>query len=325
MEVRDLPMAKIVPGRKLRADDRDIEALAESIRENGLLQPIRVRPRKGGMYQIVAGHRRYEAHRLLRRRTIAAVVADQSDKTSAIEAIVENLQREDLQPLELAQGIRELVTAFNLGIDDIARAISKSRAQVAAWIRLSRLPDDVLARLESGEADTHAVEFLAPRHLQPFVSDLPSEEEAASDPELAARRDDVVERTREFVDAASEAPVRLTAHMSDEVARRAKSGVMTVREAVEEVASHPERYRYGRAYESADEMEGDTWDAYRKIHHEMRKLAHRLRPEIAVSFSPHQKRDLLLSFEGLIEMLEPYREALASAPPTLGGGDARTT
>jgi ParB/RepB/Spo0J family partition protein len=321
VNVKDLPLDRLIPSRNLRTEGVDVAELQESIREHGLLQPIRVRPIAAGMYQVIAGHRRLIAHRALGLPTISAVVVEESDKSAAEQSIVENLQREDLTPLELAGGIKELVTSFGLSAEEIARAISKSPTQVRTWIRLSRLPEDVLNRLESGEGRTHAVTGLTPRHLQPFVSDLPSEEEISRSAAAAARFEDTVSNIQTFQQELEQRGARINAHMADEIARRSRAGQMTIGEAIEQVLAHPEQYRYSaRPISSVEELETNTWSAYRQIHQQMSELAHKLRPEIATSFSDSQRRDLLERLQGLDRALAAYRNALAGGTRTTEPG-----
>jgi ParB/RepB/Spo0J family partition protein len=310
MDVRDIALEKLVPSRNLRTEGTDVTELAESIREHGLLQPIRVRPLGGDMYQIIAGHRRLLAHRRLGLKTISAVVVDESDAVAAEQSIVENLQREDLTPVELAHGVKELATAFGLTMEVIARAISKSPGQVRTWVRLSRLPDEILAKLESGEGRTQLVEGPSPRVIQPFISDMPSEEEVARDPEAAVRFGETVSRVAKFQEELEERGARVNAHMADEIARRTKSGQVTLAEAMDEVLAHPERYRYAKPISSASELEEDTWASYRDIHQQMSALVYKLRPEIAALFSLQQSRDLLERLSDLTESLDRYRIAL---------------
>jgi ParB/RepB/Spo0J family partition protein len=311
MEIQEMPLDKLVPSRNLRTEGVDIVELVESIREHGLLQPIRVRPLDGGIHQIIAGHRRYLAHRELGRKTISAVIVNESDEAAAVQSIVENLQRENLTPLELAGGIRELATSFSLAPNAIAKAISKSSSQVQTWIRLSRLPDDVLTKLQSGEGRQQVVTSLTPRHIQPFVSDIPSPEEADRDPTAKARFDERVTTARRFTEEVDKRGVRLNAHMADAVARRVKSGQTTVSEAMDEVLAHPEEYRYTHApIQSVRDLEESTWAAYKKVHDQMNVLVYKLRPEIAGSFSREQKSDLLDRVLRLIRDLERYRSAL---------------
>lgn len=332
MDVRELPLDRVVPSRNLRTEGVDDTELVESIREHGLLQPIRVRPVGSGMYQIIAGNRRFLAHRALGRRTISAVVVEETDQAAAAQGIVENLQREDLTPVELAQGIKELATGFGLDPEEIARAISKSAAQVRLWFRLSRLPEEVLTKLESGEGRTHHVTGLTPRHLQPLVSDMPTEDEVARDPAAAARYDETLATVKHFQEEIDRRGVRVNAHMADAIGQRIRSGKMTVGEAIDEVLAHPDQYRYARPPASVEELEQDTWSAYRRVHQEMSALAYKLRPEIAVLFSPDEKRDLLERLSGLFGTLERYREALLSekwvaeaSPLELGEGPSERT
>jgi len=313
MDVKDIPLEKLIPSRNLRTEGTDVTELAESIREHGLLQPIRVRPLAGGMYQIIAGHRRLLAHRALGFKRISAVVVDETDAVAAEQSIVENLQREDLTPVELAHGVKELATAYGLSTEEIARAISKSPPQVRNWIRLSRLPDEILARLESGESGTQRVSGPSPRIYQPFVSDMPSEEEVARDPEAAVRFEETVSRVTKFQEELDERGARVNAHMADEIARRAKSGQVTLAEAMDEVLAHPERYRYAKPISSASELEEDTWAAYREIHQQISALVYRLRPEIAAVFPAHEKQDLLERVADLFDSLDRYRAALAGS------------
>lgn len=311
MEVRDIPLDKLVPSRNLRTESGDIGELVESIREHGLLQPIRVRPMGNGLYQIIAGHRRFLSHRMLGRSTISAIVVEETDEATAVQGIVENLQRENLTPLELAQGIRELVTGFNLTAEQIGQAVSKSPAQVRMWMRLSRLPTDILEKIESGEGRQQIVTGLTPRHIEPFISDLPSDEEAARNPEAAVLREDRITNVRQFAREYETRGIHINAHMADAVARSVKKEQVTVAEAVDAVLANPELYRPTHLpLQSAQELEQDTWAAYKKIHDEMRVLAYKLQPEIAVLFKPPQKSDLLERLSALFAALEPYRQSL---------------
>lgn len=311
MEVQDIPLDKLVPSRSLRSESGDISELVESIREHGLLQPIRVRPTGKGLYQIIAGNRRFLSHRVLGYRTISAVVVEETDEAATVQGIVENLQRENLTPLELAQGIRELATGFDLTPEQIGQAVSKSPSQVRNWIRISRLPDDILQKIESGEGRQQVVTGLTPRHIQPFVSDLPSDEEVARSPEAAALYEDRISNVRQFQQEIDARGIHINAHMTDEVARRVKKEQATVAEAIDAVLANPELYRPTHfPFRSADEFEQDTWAAYRKIHDEMRVLAYRLRPEIAALFRPDQKRDLLERLSVFFAALELYRQSL---------------
>ena len=313
-EMRELSLAEVIPGRNYRSEVGDIQELVESIREHGLLQPIRVRPTAGGLYQIIAGHRRFEAHRRLGARTIQAVVALESDEQTAVQNLVENLQREDLRPIEVAQGVRELVSAYDMTIDQMSRALSKSPGQVRTWIRLARLPDSVLDKLHSGESGTQQVRGVAPRLAAPFISDLPSPQERASDPGAQARYEERVGTLERFIDLAETAEeqtgVHVNAHMADAVAKGVKSGTMTVDEAIQHVLEDPRRYS---PISTARDLGKETWDAYAAIQLDIRRLVYRLRPEIAVSFGKQERQQLEEGVAAIEARLREYRAALAAS------------
>ncbi|MDO5123883.1 MAG: ParB/RepB/Spo0J family partition protein [Eubacteriales bacterium] len=124
-------------------DPQALNALADSIRENGVLQPILVRPILGGGYQIVAGERRYRASRLAGLREIPAIVRELSDHKTMELALIENLQRENLSPIEEAKGYETLQTTYDMTQEQIAEAMGKSRPAIANALRLLRLPEEV--------------------------------------------------------------------------------------------------------------------------------------------------------------------------------------
>ncbi len=151
-DVRNLPVGAIQsnpfqPRRDF--DQHELDELARSIRENGLLQPLVVRSAPGG-YQLVAGERRLRAVRQLGWSDVPALVKEADDRTLLVLALVENLQREALGPLEEAEGYRLLSESFGLTQDEIASAVGKSRPTVANFLRLLRLPPSVRRHLEDG-------------------------------------------------------------------------------------------------------------------------------------------------------------------------------
>ena len=151
--VRELPVARIRPNPyQPRTDfaEEDLERLVESIRENGLLQPLVVRPAEDGEWEIVAGERRYRALRELGRESAPVVVRELTDRQMLVLALVENLQRENLSPVEEARGYRQLMEDFELTQADVAERVGRDRTTVANTIRLLRLPDPVRGLLEDG-------------------------------------------------------------------------------------------------------------------------------------------------------------------------------
>ena len=132
-------------------DKEALEELAESIRENGLLQPILVREYGDGRYQIIAGERRFRACKLAGLSEIPAIILDRSDKAVAEIALIENIQREDLNPIEEAMAYKALVVNYGMTQEEIAATVGKSRSAVANSMRLLELPDEILTMVASGE------------------------------------------------------------------------------------------------------------------------------------------------------------------------------
>jgi ParB family chromosome partitioning protein len=151
---KTLRTAEIEPNReqprKLFSDEA-ITALADSIREHGILQPILVRPIPSGGYQIVAGERRWRAARMLGLDEVPVTIRELSDAESMQIAIIENLQRENLNPIEEAGGYKELIENFGMTQDQVAKMVGRSRSAIANSVRLLTLPDRVVKMVENGE------------------------------------------------------------------------------------------------------------------------------------------------------------------------------
>jgi len=151
--IETLPLREIEPdpGQPRKTfDDETLAELSASIAEHGLLQPIAVRPRPMGGYSIVAGERRWRASRMAGLTEVPVIVKDVTDEQAMELALVENLQREDLDPVEEAAGIRELMTRCDLTQEQAARKLGKSRSALANSLRLLSLPETVLELLKSG-------------------------------------------------------------------------------------------------------------------------------------------------------------------------------
>ena len=154
--LRMLPIEHLEPNpdqpRKSFAD-ADLAELAESIAEKGVLQPILVRPISGSdsRYQIVAGERRWRAAQRARLHEAPCIVRELTDRETLEIAIVENVQRADLNPVDEARALRQLVETFGHTQEEVAQALGKSRAHVANTLRLLALPKSVQSRLEAGD------------------------------------------------------------------------------------------------------------------------------------------------------------------------------
>jgi ParB family chromosome partitioning protein len=145
-----------------RLDAEGIDELAESIRAQGLVQPVVVRPAKAGGYELIAGERRWRAARVAGLATVPAVVRETDDRDSLLLALVENVAREDLSPVDEARAYAALMDEFGLGLGDVAEQVGRSKPTVSNRVRLLELPDDVLGLVERGQlSEGHARAVLA--------------------------------------------------------------------------------------------------------------------------------------------------------------------
>lgn len=152
-ELRELPLELIVPNpRQPRRDfDHDaLEALAGSLGEQGVLQPVLVRPRRGGTYELVAGERRWRAAQLAGLERVSALVREREDAAALEVALIENMAREDLNPIEEARACAALVEELGLTRKEIGRRVGRSRVAVTNLVRLLDLPDEAVELLERG-------------------------------------------------------------------------------------------------------------------------------------------------------------------------------
>ncbi len=163
--VSTLPVREIEPDPdqpRKNFDGESLSALAQSITENGLLQPIAVRPKKAGPgYIIIAGERRWRAARIAGLDEVPVIVKEVTDEQAAALALIENLQREDLDPIEVAEGCRRLIDQYGLTQEQAAMRLGKSRSAITNTLRLLGLPDDVRQAVRRGELSTgHAKALL---------------------------------------------------------------------------------------------------------------------------------------------------------------------
>ena len=164
-KIETLPLREIEPAPDQPRKTFDEEALGElaaSIAEHGLLQPIAVRPQGLGGYSIVAGERRWRACRMAGLTEVPVVVKDVSDEQAMELALVENLQREDLNPIEEAKGYRALQDVYGMTQDDVAQSVGKSRPAVANATRLLALSEPVLKLVEDGTLSAGHARALLP-------------------------------------------------------------------------------------------------------------------------------------------------------------------
>ena len=152
-DIKNIKMSLIEPNKKQPRqsfDEEKITLLSQSIKEHGLIQPIIITPSKNGMYKIVAGERRWRAAKKARLKEIPAVIRTYNDEQVAEIALIENLQRENLNPIEEAIGYNLLIEEFNLTQETISKRVGKSRSAVANSLRLLSLEEDIKKLLING-------------------------------------------------------------------------------------------------------------------------------------------------------------------------------
>lgn len=149
-----LPISKVEPKAdqpRTIFDEQGLQELSDSISEHGIIQPLTVRDIGNGYYQIIAGERRWRAARIAGLDEVPVHIIDVDDKTAMELALVENLQRENLNPAEEAKGYRTLIKEYGMTQEETAKRVGKSRPVIANALRLLNLPDEVMTMLENGD------------------------------------------------------------------------------------------------------------------------------------------------------------------------------
>ena len=208
-------------------DKEALEQLAASILENGLLQPILVREYGDGRYQIIAGERRFRASKLAGLSEIPAIVLDRDDRKTAEIALIENIQREDLNPIEEALGYKALIEEYDMTQEELSVKVGKSRSAIANTLRLLDLPEEVLTLVASKELSAgHArtllglkcrddISLLAQRAVEEDLSVRVLEEEVKK--MNKPKREEPEEEPLPIVDYFHELEVRIQSHLGRRV------------------------------------------------------------------------------------------------------------
>lgn len=197
-----LRLAEIEPNRdqpRKAFDEEALNELADSIRAVGVIQPLIVRPLTGGTYQIVAGERRWRASKIAGLEEVPAVIRELTDREVAEFALIENLQREDLDPIEEAEGYKYLINEYSLTQEQVAERVGKSRPAISNAIRLLELPEKAMDLLKAGK--------LSVGHVRALLS-LSSQEEMAQLAADAAKRSMTVRDVEKAVKARKEGKTR---------------------------------------------------------------------------------------------------------------------
>ena len=256
----ELPVDSIHPNRRQprrRFEDAAASGLADSVRAQGLLQPLVVRPRAPGSYELIAGERRWRAARAAGLPTVPALVREADDRDSLLLALVENVAREQLSPVEEARAYAVLLDEFGLTLGDVAERVGRSKPSVSNRIRLLDLPDDILAQLERGEltegharavlslGEREAQRVLARRIVREGLSVRAAERAAQAAgalrrPRKARAHVDpaLAERTRRAAERLTGLPARVTAHRL-EVAFAGESELAELAESLERGTPQP--------------------------------------------------------------------------------------
>jgi ParB family chromosome partitioning protein len=208
-----LPVAAIEPHPdqpRRRFDDAALDELAASIAARGVIQPVIVRPHGAGRYQLVAGERRWRAAQRASLHEIPAIIRDLSEREVMALALIENLQREDLNPIEEARAYHRLAEGEGLTQAEIARMVDKSRSHVANFQRLLSLPEPVLAMVEDGQ--------ISMGHARALIGQEAAEElaKAAIDRQLSVREVEKLVRQRNRGESAPPRRARSERHAADD-------------------------------------------------------------------------------------------------------------
>ncbi len=212
-EVLQLEINRIFPGREQPRKtfrDASLNELATSIKEKGVLQPIIVSRLGDGSFKIIAGERRWRASQLAGLKKIPAIVKDVASRDSLEIALIENIQREDLNPIETAEAFHKLMKDFNLTQEELSEKVGKERATVANYLRLLKLPEEIKSLISDGsismgharailstEGRTHQVELakkvmhkgLSVRETETLAKNVPSSETTRKPKSTAEQKD----------------------------------------------------------------------------------------------------------------------------------------
>jgi ParB family chromosome partitioning protein len=213
--LHEIPTNLIEPNAcqpRKRFDDAELRELADSIRARGMLQPVLVRPLPGGRYELVAGERRLRAAKLAELDRVPAVVRSTEDNERLELALIENMAREDLNPVDAARACAALVDELGLTKEEVGRRVGRSRAAISNMVRLLELPDEVLEMLESGalsEGHGRAILQVRDRPAQRVLA------RRARDEALSVRETEALARAAEPAPATGRRPALVSADAAE--------------------------------------------------------------------------------------------------------------
>lgn len=234
--VKPIPLVQISPNpdqpRKV-FNEKELEELAASIKENGVLQPIILRSVKSKpyLYEIVAGERRYRASQIAGLSEIPALVKTLSDKNAAEIALIENVQRENLNPIEEAEGYENLMKKYQYSMVDISKLIGKSESYIRNLIRINSLPDSVKQLIKEGKISaSHARTIAVADNPEQMAQDIVNDKLSVAETQKRVKNTDRSKKSRTFnqntLDRAYVAKIesKLSAKLESDVKLREKRG-----------------------------------------------------------------------------------------------------
>lgn len=236
-QIQEIPLKQIIPNTyqpRRQFDDVQLNELAQSIQVNGLLQPIIVRLNDDQRYEIIAGERRFRAVELLNWEKIPAIVRDYSNQESAALALIENLQREDLNPIEEAQAYQQLEQMEQLPQKDLARKLGKSQSYVANKLRLLKLAQPVQQAIITGT--------ISQRHGRALLNLSAKQQE-----EVLAKimkRKLTVKATEKLVQQLQQPPTSATRQIRALKSKNAKLSINTIRKSVSLAQQNGAQFNY---------------------------------------------------------------------------------
>ena len=236
-QIQEIPLKQIIPNTyqpRRQFDDVQLNELAQSIQVNGLLQPIIVRLNDDQRYEIIAGERRFRAVELLNWEKIPAIVRDYSNQESAALALIENLQREDLNPIEEAQAYQQLEQMEQLPQKDLARKLGKSQSYVANKLRLLKLAQSVQQAIITGT--------ISQRHGRALLNLSAKQQE-----EVLAKimkRKLTVKATEKLVQQLQQPPTSATGQIRALKSKNAKLSINTIRKSVSLAQQNGAQFNY---------------------------------------------------------------------------------
>lgn len=292
--VEKIPLSSIIPGQNSREDEGDIEGLAASIKEHGLIHPIRLRRLGLGTYEIVAGFRRVEAHKLIGAKEIDAIVVEEEASNAAVQRLVENVQRKDLSPLEIARGVSSLYSHFHMDDDAIAKKAGKSKEWVLTHRMLIKLPEQTLARLTSAAESGGPLRVVGatPRHIVGLLRNLPTEEEAVDEETQGEREEGLKVVDRLITDIED---YGLNVYQTDFIVRKSRKGELEYDEALEFAKTHKSRIDLSTLpppIETGKDVEEGTLREYKEKLEKISSLASEIDLELAFHFNDYNRQKL---------------------------------